>query len=55
MTRISKKAEKRAICPRKLKPSFAKKTGTKKDNLSDGFKVKINALNSKQIFIPKVK
>jgi hypothetical protein len=55
MTRPSKQAQRRMICPRKLKPSFAKKTGPKKDNLSHGFKLHENSIQSNQVFIAKVK
>ncbi len=55
MTRIGKKAERRAISPRKHKnPSV--KTGSKKDNLSKGFKEHANAHSSEaNVFIPKIK
>ena len=55
MTRISKKASRRAICPKKLKKSFNIKTGAKKDNLPKGFKEHQNALKDNSAFIPKVK
>jgi hypothetical protein len=55
MTRPSKQEQRRMICPRKLKPSFAKKTGPKKDNLSHGFKPHENSIQSNQVFIAKVK
>ncbi len=55
MTRISKQAKRRSICPRKLKVSFNKKTGPKKDNLQCGYKQHENAINSTTAFIPKVK
>ena len=55
MTRPSKQSERRAICPRKLKCSFAKKTGPKKDNLSHGFKLHANSVQGNLVFIPKVK
>lgn len=55
MTRMSKQSKRRAICPKKRKASFAEKTGPKKDNLELGYRVVENALDSKTIFIPKVK
>lgn len=57
MTRISKKEERRAQCPKKTKPP-APKTGPKEDNLPNGFKPHDNALESdlaKAAFIPKIK
>ncbi|NGX26117.1 MAG: hypothetical protein K940chlam6_00028 [Chlamydiae bacterium] len=57
MTRISKKAERQAQCPRKCKPPQPK-TGPKKDNLPQGFKEHANALEgdlAKAVFIPKIK
>lgn len=56
MTRISKKSERRAQCPRRTKPP-APKTGPKQDNLPMGFKVHDNALEAnlaKTAFIPKI-
>ncbi|MEC7839275.1 MAG: hypothetical protein VX777_04465 [Chlamydiota bacterium] len=57
MTRISKKAQRRAQSPRKRRfPS--EKTGPLKDNLPEGFKPHANALDgetSATTFIPKVK
>jgi len=57
MTRISKKAIRRATCPRKhRKPAV--KTGPKKDNLPAGFKTHENAADNelaKKVFIPKIK
>jgi hypothetical protein len=57
MVRISKKAEKRSISPRK--PKLAQeKTGSKKDNLPQGFKPVETACSgetAKKIFIPKIK
>ena len=55
MTRMSKKAKIKAVCPRKRKASFEEKTGSKKDTLSKGFKEHANALESKTVFIPKVR
>jgi hypothetical protein len=43
------------ICPKKLKCSFAPKTGPKKDNLSLGYKALENSVQNKQVFIAKVK
>ncbi|MEM1283128.1 MAG: hypothetical protein AAGG81_06195 [Chlamydiota bacterium] len=57
MTRISKKAQRRAVSPRKRRsPSL--KTGPKKDNLPSGFKVHENAFaeeSTETTFIPKIK
>jgi len=57
MTRISKKAQRRAQCPRKRRgPSV--KTGPLKDNLPLGFKEHANALDGEHAsttFIPKIK
>jgi hypothetical protein len=55
MTRPSKQEERRSMCPRKLKPSFAKKTGPKQDNLSLGYKALENSVKNNQVFIAKVK
>lgn len=55
MTRISKQAKRRSICPKKRQFCFDSKTGPKKDNLPSGFKEKSNATTIKNIFIPKVK
>lgn len=55
MTRMSKKAIRRATCPRKRTPLFADKTGPKKDNLANGFREHENAISSNKSFIPKVK
>lgn len=54
MTRISKQSEKRARCPKKRKGTSLK-TGTKKDNLTSGFKGHENAVSSEYAFIAKVK
>ena len=55
MTRIGKKQERRSRSPRKHKAPSAK-TGPKKDNLPEGFKVHENALRNKaNAFIGKVK
>lgn len=56
MTRMSKKGERRAICPRRRRPP-GKKTGPKVDNLPLGFKEHANAVTgevAQQLFIPKV-
>lgn len=55
MTRMKKKAERRAICPRKLKCVFAEKSGPKKDNLEQGYRIHENGVQVKNVFIPKVK
>lgn len=53
MVRISKQAERRAKCPHRPRPPSSK-TGPKKDNLPEGFKEHLNALEgSKNIFIAK--
>ena len=55
MTRVGKKEERKNISPRKRRPNMAKKTGPKKDNLENGYKVHNNALNEDIAFIPKIK
>ena len=56
MTRIGKQEERRARCPRKRKPSFAPKTGAKKDNLPSGYKEHANSVEGlENIFISKIK
>ncbi len=55
MTRMSKKGERRAQCPKRRRPLFAEKTGAKKDALEKGYREHINAVESKTVFIPKVK
>lgn len=55
MTRPSKQSERRALCPRKLKRSFAKKSGPKKDNLTLGYKPLENSVQNNRVFIAKVK
>jgi hypothetical protein len=52
---MSKQSKRRAICPKRLKCSFSKKTGSKEDNLKLGYKLTVNAVDSKAAFIPKVK
>lgn len=57
MTRISKQAQRRAVSPRKRRTPGVK-TGPKKDNLPEGFKVHENAFASESTvttFIPKIK
>jgi hypothetical protein len=55
MTRISKQAEKRMKSPHKRRYA-SKKTGSKKDNLSLGFKEHANVApkSLEQVFIPKI-
>ena len=55
MTRIAKQAERRAKCPHKRRYASLK-TGTKKDNLSVGFKEHANVApqSAKNVFIPKI-
>jgi hypothetical protein len=55
MTRPSKQEQRRMVCPRKLKCSFAKKTGPKKDNLPHGYKPLENSVKNNHVFIAKVK
>ncbi len=57
MTRVSKKAERRGISPRKHKAPQPK-TGPKEDNLPLGFKEHTNAIDgefAKMAFVPKIK
>ena len=57
MVRISKQAERRGVSFRKNRPP-AEKTGPKKNNLPNGFKEHLNAVEgelSAKIFIPKIK
>lgn len=55
MTRIGKKQERRNRSPRKHRAP-SEKTGSKKDNLPEGFKPHENALGSQaNAFIAKVK
>lgn len=57
MVRISKQAEKRSRFPRKHRAPSAK-TGSLKDNLTQGFKGHPNALEgdlAKMVFIPKIR
>ena len=54
MTRMSKQSERRMRSPHKRKYA-SKKTGTKKDNLPNGFKEHVNtATKAAGIFIPKI-
>jgi len=53
MTRISKKAERKARSPRR--PRIAgQKTGPKKDNLKNGYKEKLNAVSIDGVYISKL-
>ena len=58
MTRMSKQQERRSQSPRKSRHSYAK-TGSKKDNLTKGFKEHQNALegtpHALTAFVPKIK
>lgn len=57
MTRISKKAQRRAVSPRKRRAP-SPKTGPKSDNLPLGFKEHTNAFAGESplpTFIPKIK
>ncbi len=57
MVRISKQAKKRAVSRRRPAPP-AKKTGPKKDNLPQGFKLHANAIEgdlAQASFIPKIR
>jgi hypothetical protein len=57
MVRISKQAERRAKCPHRCRPP-APKTGAKKDNLPQGYKVHANAAQDTAVaattFISKI-
>lgn len=59
MTRMSKQQERRSVSPRKHKKISSIKTGPLKDNLQEGYKVHVNAIEEEslksKIFIPKVK
>ena len=55
MTRMGKQEERRNQNPKKRSLKIFKKTGSKKDNLKNGYKEHENALNSKIAFIPKIK
>jgi hypothetical protein len=57
MVRISKQQERRNQSPHRRRPP-AIKTGTVKDNLSEGYKVHANSVEGdlgQSVFIPKVK
>ena len=58
MTRLSKKAERRGVMPRRPRPP-AEKTGAKADNLPKGFREHNNALSettaASTMFVPEVK
>lgn len=57
MTRISKKAKRRMLSPRKHRSPTAK-TGPKKDQLKKGYREHQNALDGElatKVFIPKIK
>jgi len=55
MVRISKQEERRSRSPKRCRPP-SPKTGTKKDNLPQGFRVHANAVEgSFEAFIPKIK
>ena len=56
MTRMSKQGKKRHVSPRRPRPP-SQKTGAKKDNLEQGFKVHENsapAALANSRFIPKI-
>lgn len=58
MVRISKQNERRHKSPRKHPLALPKATGTKADNLPQGYKEHPNALEGEQAahaFIPKIK
>lgn len=57
MVRISKKAQRRNVSPRRPKLERTK-SGPKKDNLPKGFKPAVSAVDgeaAKKMFIPKIK
>jgi len=57
MVRISKQQERRSKCPRRCKAP-SPKTGSRKDNLPQGFKAHPNAIEGSRAplaFIPKIK
>jgi hypothetical protein len=57
MVRISKQAERRHRSPRRCRAP-SPKTGPKKDNLPEGHKLHVNALQgdlAKENFIPKIR
>jgi hypothetical protein len=55
MTRISKQSERRMKCPHKRK-FHSNKTGSKKDNLANGYKEHVNAApkEAEAVFVPKI-
>mgnify|MGYP006890127367 CR=1 FL=1 len=53
MVRISKQAERRQRSPRRPKLA-GKKTGSKQDNLENGFKALENAIESNRAYIGKI-
>ena len=56
MTRMSKQDKRRNMSPKKRHPNLSKKTGPKKDQLKEGYKVQQNALeNPENVFIPKIR
>lgn len=56
MTRMSKQSKWRAISPRKRGRAISVKTGSKKDNLPEGYKPHENAAGTNALFfIPKIK
>ncbi|HRW58153.1 MAG TPA: hypothetical protein P5048_00880 [Chlamydiales bacterium] len=55
MTRMSKQGERRNQSPRKRHYPQNIKTGSKKDQLEDGFKKHENAVEIAQTFISKIK
>lgn len=54
MTRLSKQERRRMVSPRK-RHYPAKKTGSLKDNLPNGYKEHENAAPNQEMFIPKIK
>ncbi len=54
MTRMSKQGERRAISKRRPKVAFPK-SGPKKDNLAQGFRVHENTVTEAELrFVPKI-
>lgn len=54
MTRMGKQEERRHKNPKKRKKTIFEKTGPKKDNLKNGYKEHLNAVNIENCFIPKI-
>lgn len=57
MVRMSKQGERRSKSPHKPRPP-AEKTGARKENLKDGYKPHMNALEGEiaaKAYIPKIK